>query len=392
MSKYQKQKSDILCKELWIWFYHGEERLGGMTLRGAFTGEIEIERAQLADTHSISEAEVTVKIERESTDFKEKDDSKHCDNVAAEEVAARLRDWDSWNRWNYEDCEELCMLADMEKEWKLATVCDFESVLNEAARRTGVKIYSNILDTKEFKDRFDWKLEKKALEFIRKPELEGYYEWKSSNDIISHPRECEVTNEELGLFLRNAGLFYDDLCRELVHRAGMAEEYYGATGKVSEIMRKREDILNKAAEALGLDIWKEPEIKPFTKEALSNEIHLDFVGLDDYDRPLYVITNHDACLIDTAGKNAEYPDLNWGSRKYSADENSAGEPEDLFRIPEEAELFVTSSFGYEIPDNIKSIAKSDVHKLELLDMKVKIAEARKNKDHTFTKQKRGNIR
>ena len=46
MSKYQKQKSDILCKELWIWFYHGEERLGGMTLRGAFTGEIEIERAQ----------------------------------------------------------------------------------------------------------------------------------------------------------------------------------------------------------------------------------------------------------------------------------------------------------------------------------------------------------
>lgn len=55
----------------------------------------------------------------------------------AYEVAEKIR---KSSEWIFEDCEELCKLAGLEKEWQEADGESFESVVFKAAEILGVEI------------------------------------------------------------------------------------------------------------------------------------------------------------------------------------------------------------------------------------------------------------
>lgn len=55
----------------------------------------------------------------------------------AEEI---VRELNESGEWISELCEELCVLADMEREWKEADGENFESVVYTAAEKLGVEI------------------------------------------------------------------------------------------------------------------------------------------------------------------------------------------------------------------------------------------------------------
>ncbi len=56
----------------------------------------------------------------------------------AKEVAESIRNAETWDP---EDCEELCKLAGLEKEWEESDAYTFESVIEKAAKILGVEIY-----------------------------------------------------------------------------------------------------------------------------------------------------------------------------------------------------------------------------------------------------------
>lgn len=57
----------------------------------------------------------------------------------AYEIAERIRNSDTWI---LEDCEELCKLAGLEDEWRMADGENFEAVVYKAAEVLGVEIES----------------------------------------------------------------------------------------------------------------------------------------------------------------------------------------------------------------------------------------------------------
>ena len=54
-------------------------------------------------------------------------------------IASAIREADTWEDCE-EECVELCRLAGMLTEWREAGVDNFESVLNEAAKKLNVEI------------------------------------------------------------------------------------------------------------------------------------------------------------------------------------------------------------------------------------------------------------
>ena len=58
--------------------------------------------------------------------------------LTAVEVAELIR---NTGCWVYEQCERLCELADMEREWAEADGESFEAVVEKAAEKLGVEIY-----------------------------------------------------------------------------------------------------------------------------------------------------------------------------------------------------------------------------------------------------------
>lgn len=56
----------------------------------------------------------------------------------AQEIAESIRNSETWEQ---KDCEELCMLAGIDKEWEESDADTFESVIEKAAEILGVEIY-----------------------------------------------------------------------------------------------------------------------------------------------------------------------------------------------------------------------------------------------------------